>query len=154
MSGQEFMARLVALIPPPRSPLVRYHGVFAPHSPWRAVIVPGPRRPHHRDGARAVGCAHSGADAEGAEGAEGQASAWFEGIAAVRRVGLTTWDWATLLQRVWGVDALKCDGCGGRMKFIAVIKERAVVERILKHLGEDAEEPRFAKARDPCDAWE
>jgi hypothetical protein len=94
---------------------------------------------------------HSGADAEGAEG---QASAWFEGIAAVRRVGLTTWDWATLLQRVWGVDALKCDGCGGRMKFIAVIKERAVVERILKHLGEDAEEPRFAKARDPCDAWE
>jgi hypothetical protein len=31
MTGQEFMARLVALIPPPRSPLVRDHGVFAPH---------------------------------------------------------------------------------------------------------------------------
>lgn len=39
------------------------------------------------------------------------------------------------------------------MKFIAVIKERAGIERILKHLGEDAEEPRFARARDPCEAW-
>jgi hypothetical protein len=60
MTGQEFMARLVALIPPPRSPLVRYHGVFAPHSPWRAVVVPGPRRPHHRDAVQAVGCGHDG----------------------------------------------------------------------------------------------
>ncbi len=64
-----------------------------------------------------------------------------------------SWDWATLLQRVWDVDALKCEGCGGRMKFIAVIKDRAVIERILRHIGEDAQEPRFARARDPCDAW-
>jgi hypothetical protein len=72
----------------------------------------------------------------------------------VQRAGLTTWAWATLLQRVWGVDALKCEGCGGRMKFIAVIKDRAVIERILKHVGEETEEPRFARARDPCDAWD
>ncbi len=39
------------------------------------------------------------------------------------------------------------------MRFIAVIKDRAVIERILKHIGEDAEEPRFARARDPCDLW-
>ncbi|MBK8697945.1 MAG: hypothetical protein IPN17_38295 [Deltaproteobacteria bacterium] len=24
------------------SPLVRYHGVFAPHSPWRSAVVPLP----------------------------------------------------------------------------------------------------------------
>ena len=153
MSGREFMARLVALIPPPRSPLVRYHGVFAPNSPWRAVVVPGPRRSHHRDGARAVGCGHSGTVAQGGE-VEVEASAGSAGIAAVLRAALTKWDWATLLQRVWGVDALKCEGCGGRMRFIAVIKDRAVVERILKHIGEDTAEPRFARARDPCDAWE
>ena len=151
MSGREFMARLVALIPPPRSPLVRYHGVFAPNSPWRAAIVPGPRRPHHRDGRRAVGCAHRGDGAGDCDGAV--SGAWSAGIAAVQQAGLTRWDWATLLKHVWDVDALKCEGCGGRMKFIAVIKEREVITRILRHIGEDAEEPRFARARDPCDAW-
>ena len=75
------------------------------------------------------------------------------GVAAVQQIALTTWDWATLLKRVWGFDALACTGCGGRMQFIAVIKDRAVIERILKHIGEDAEEPRFARARDPCDLW-
>ena len=52
---------------------------------------------------------------------------------------------------MWGFDALACTGCGGRMRFIAVIKDRAVIERILKHIGEEADEPRFARARDPCE---
>jgi hypothetical protein len=155
MTGQEFMARVVALIPPPRSPLVRYHGVFAPNSPWRAVVVPGPRRPHHRDAVRKVGCGHDGTVVAGREdtGDDGTVRTGTAGISAVHRAGLTTWDWATLLKRVWGSDALACTGCGGRMQFIAVIKDRAVIERILKHIGEDAEEPKFARARDPCDLW-
>ncbi len=74
-------------------------------------------------------------------------------VAAVQQIALTKWDWATLLKRVWGFDALTCPGCGGRMRFIAVIKDRAVIERILNHIGEDAEEPRFARARDPCALW-
>jgi hypothetical protein len=35
------------------------------------------------------------------------------GVAAVQQIGLTTWDQATLLKRVWGFDALTCTGCGG-----------------------------------------
>ncbi len=35
----QFLARLCALIPPPRHPLVRFHGVFAPHSAWRPHVV-------------------------------------------------------------------------------------------------------------------
>src|SRR5262245_22145352 len=35
-----FLARLAALVPPPRYPLVRYHGVLAPHSKWRSAVVP------------------------------------------------------------------------------------------------------------------
>jgi hypothetical protein len=31
MTPIEFMARLAALVPPPRFPLVRYHGTLAPH---------------------------------------------------------------------------------------------------------------------------
>ena len=40
MTPLEFMARLCALIPPPRHPLIRFHGVFAPHSSWRRSVVP------------------------------------------------------------------------------------------------------------------
>ena len=39
MTPMEFMARLAALIPPPRIPLVRYHGVFASRSSWRPLVT-------------------------------------------------------------------------------------------------------------------
>ena len=38
MSPVEFLARLAILIPPPFFPLVRYHGVFAARSSWRALV--------------------------------------------------------------------------------------------------------------------
>ncbi|MGZ6069298.1 MAG: transposase, partial [Polyangiales bacterium] len=41
----ELLARIAALIPPPRHPSVRYHGVLAPSSKWRAAIVPRPLDP-------------------------------------------------------------------------------------------------------------
>lgn len=137
MQPEEFLARLVALIPPPRFPLVRYHGVFAPNSPWRGAIVPGPRRVHHRDRGRAR-----------ASVARCEAAASDGGVNA--GLCLTRWDWATLLRHVWGVDALACPRCEGRMRFIAVIRDRAVIERILLHLGLPHEPPRAARARDPC----
>jgi len=43
MSPLEFLARLSAIIPPPRYPLVRFHGVLGPRSGWRAEVVPRPR---------------------------------------------------------------------------------------------------------------
>ena len=42
MEPVEFLARLSALIPPPRFPLIRFAGVLAPRSKWRARIVPRP----------------------------------------------------------------------------------------------------------------
>jgi hypothetical protein len=45
MTPLELLARLSAIIPPPRFPLVRYHGVLAPNSPWRKDVVPKPRVP-------------------------------------------------------------------------------------------------------------
>lgn len=47
MTRGKFLARVKALIPPPRYPLVRYHGVLAPNASWRTMVVAGPRRPHH-----------------------------------------------------------------------------------------------------------
>jgi hypothetical protein len=40
---EDFIARLVALVPKPRAHLTRYHGVFAPASPDRARVVPKTR---------------------------------------------------------------------------------------------------------------
>ena len=40
MTSVELLARLAALLPPPRYPLTRYHGVLAPRSAWRREIVP------------------------------------------------------------------------------------------------------------------
>lgn len=37
----ELLARLAALVPPPRMHLTRYHGVFAPHSRLRAALRRG-----------------------------------------------------------------------------------------------------------------
>ena len=35
----ELLERLAALVPPPRRPLLAYHGVLAPRARWRAAIV-------------------------------------------------------------------------------------------------------------------
>lgn len=43
MSPMEFLARLSAIVAPPRYPLVRYAGVLAPRSKWRREVVPRPR---------------------------------------------------------------------------------------------------------------
>ncbi len=39
----DLMARLAALVPKPRMHLTRYHGVFAPHSQYRAAVTPAQR---------------------------------------------------------------------------------------------------------------
>jgi Putative transposase len=42
MTPLEFLARLAALVAPPRYPLLRYHGVLGPRSSWRRDVVPKP----------------------------------------------------------------------------------------------------------------
>jgi len=42
LTPTELLARIAALIPPPRHPFLRYHGVLAPNSRWRNAIVPRP----------------------------------------------------------------------------------------------------------------
>jgi hypothetical protein len=50
MSGVEFLARLAAIICPPRYPLTRFAGVLAPRSKWRREVVPKPRERRDRCG--------------------------------------------------------------------------------------------------------
>ena len=39
----DFIARLAALVPKPRVNLIRFHGVFAPNSRHRALVMPAKR---------------------------------------------------------------------------------------------------------------
>jgi hypothetical protein len=40
MTPLELLARIAAILPPPRFPLTRMHGVLAPRSSWRKDVVP------------------------------------------------------------------------------------------------------------------
>ncbi|MEZ5659463.1 MAG: hypothetical protein R3E83_13330 [Burkholderiaceae bacterium] len=58
--------------------------------------------------------------------------------------------WARLLKRVFDIDMTHCPNCGqGKLKILAAILERAAIEKILNHLGIDAQAPPRGKARMP-----
>jgi len=44
MDPLDFIAKLVALIPPPRLNLIRFHGGFSPHYQHRKLVVPTPKQ--------------------------------------------------------------------------------------------------------------
>jgi hypothetical protein len=52
------------------------------------------------------------------------------------------------MRRSFGFDPLACSRCGGRLRLVATIDQRAVVDRILRHLGlpTDLPVPRPARA--------
>jgi hypothetical protein len=59
-----------------------------------------------------------------------------ETSATDRRRSLT---WAQRLKRVFAIDIEICRSCGGRLRVIASIEAPALIDRILEHLGRDAE---------------
>ena len=65
--------------------------------------------------------------------------------------------WAELLRRVFLIDVLICERCGGPRKLLAFITEQQVIEKILEHLGLPSEPPLRAGARSPprriVEAW-
>ena len=111
----DLMARLAALVPPPRMHLTRFHGVFAPHSKLRAALTP----------------AHRGVGAAQLPAAVGEQNE----PATPRHVAM---NWARRLKRVFGVEIETCARCGGRLRIIASIEEPQVIARILSHLQKTA----------------
>ncbi|MBK7249884.1 MAG: transposase [Gammaproteobacteria bacterium] len=124
----DFMARLAALVPPPKMHLTRYHGVFAPHSKLRAAVT----------------AAHRGIGAPQPLPAADPAKP-----PTPRHVAMT---WARRLKRVFGIEIEACVRCGGKLAIIASIEEPEVIASILAHLETaapdqfQAELPRGARA--------
>ena len=110
----DLMARLAALVPPPRMHLTRFHGVFAPHSKLRAAVTPA----HRGVGGKAV-------------------PADPDKPITPRHVAMS---WTQRLKRVFGIDIDQCARCGGKLRVIASVEEPEVIARILAHRQEVAPE--------------
>jgi hypothetical protein len=123
LTPDELLSRFARLVPPPRAHGIRYHGVFAPNSSMRSRIVPGP-------------------DRTPVAPAPGPAPPASPPPARRHRV-----PWAELLRKVFGVDALACPGCEGRLRLVALIASGAVADRILAHLEHLGLDPAAAEAR-------
>jgi len=117
----EFLARVIAHIPPPRVHLIRYLGHYSNVSRGRrrkgreAPLTPGRSGSYEDDGLT---------DAQ---------------RRARRR------EWARLIRRVYEIDPLVCEKCGGEMKIVSVILENKVIQKILGHLARKGITP----GRDP-----
>jgi len=103
LTAVELVARLAALVPAPRVHLVRYHGVFAPRSKLRALVVPKP----DDDGS----CAH--------------------GDGASRSPSASRSSWARLMKRVFALDVLECPRCQARMQHIAELHDAKTIREVV-----------------------
>jgi Putative transposase/Transposase zinc-binding domain len=141
MEQSELIDRLVPLIPPPRAHQVRYHGILAPCASLRRGVVPvqefDPALP-----------ATSDAAPEGAAG--GNLPVQSQSDSDRTREDSETRPrrlrWAALLQRVFGLDALRCPRCGATLRVIAAIEDPAIARRILECIGLPARAPPIAAA--------
>lgn len=115
-SRLDFIARLVALIPPPKMNMVRYAGVFAPNFKDRNLIVPKPVESKKEPDA-----------------AESDPNVVSIGQLKARRERMR---WSEMLKRTFKIDVTVCSRCNGRLEQIAIIKDRTVAKAILESLQE------------------
>jgi hypothetical protein len=57
-------------------------------------------------------------------------------------------DWASLLARIYKVDVFTCAACGQRARVVAVIRDRTVIQKILRHLKLPTQGPVICPARE------
>jgi len=110
----EFLARLAALVPPPRAHLTRFHGVFAPNARLRAQLTPA------RRGKRATADTHGDTVRDLPD----------QRTPEDCRRAMT---WAQRLKRVFGIDIATCLHCGGAVRILASVEEPDAIEKILEH---------------------
>jgi uncharacterized protein YbaR (Trm112 family) len=125
-AGETLLLRLIALIPPPRTHLVHYAGIFAPRARGRDAVT-GARR---SDGPVSASSAKSLDHLPRVDLATLCRTPGPSHPTRARRL-----DWATLLRRSFALDVLACPRCQGPMRLISVVESPAVIGKILAHLG-------------------
>jgi hypothetical protein len=119
LSPLALIARLAALVPPPRRHVVRYFGVLSSHATSRSEVVPAP------------------ATSPPASGEQDKPK---------RRPRYIRW--AELLRRVFGIEIL-CTKCKAPLRLIALIKSEATARKILDAMHLPSEVPKLHPARPP-----
>jgi hypothetical protein len=122
MDPLSLLCRLAASVPPPRFHTVKYAGVLASASTWRARIAPKP------------------VVVEKAKEAEETEPPKARGPYR---------PWAELLKRTFGIDVLECPRCKGRMQLLAVVTDPKSIARYLRAIGEADDVPARAPSRGP-----
>jgi hypothetical protein len=123
------MCRLATSVPPPRFHTVKYAGVLASASRWRARVAPPPT-----PGDVPAAAANEAPDLE-------------DRAASPRRSGYLPMGRA--LEAHLAVDVLECHSCQGRMKRLAMVTNPASLRRYLAAKGELTEVPGRSPSRGP-----
>ena len=145
----ELIARIAALMPPPRTHQHRYFGVLAPNSQHRAAVT-----------ALAQPAKQIIVQTEPANMSEGAPGVVPLGHAipptpepAPPKRSPAHYLWAVLIARIYEVFPLLCPLCGAQMRLIAFITEGTQIRKILDHIGVDPDPPQISPARGPP-PWE
>ena len=140
MTPQEFLYKLSALVPPPKTHRHNYHGVLAPNSALRKSVIatagPVPALMQQLNEAENKMFDDKDNDADSSDSA------------FLRRKRLS---WAMLLARIYEILPLICPRCQNPMKIISFVTETDSVTKILKHIGEDTSSPEILPPRGPPD---
>lgn len=173
MTPLELLARLAALVPPPRHALVRFHGAFAPRSSWRRNVVPKPpapvpkkthdhtpkppppqappppsqSTPHRRTSQSSPGAVLV-ARTEPLAPNVLSVHHWERLKSGALLATSPRVDWATLMRRTFDTDVLACPKCSGKLRILGVVDDEALASAVLAELG-IAPTKRPARARDP-----
>jgi hypothetical protein len=114
------IARLAALVPPPKRHLVRYFGVLSSHAASRSEVVPAPAEP---------------TPATPVEQDKSKNTSRY-----IR--------WSELLRRTFGFEIV-CSKCHSQLRLIALIKTEDIAKKILTAMHLPADIPALHPARPP-----
>ena len=110
----DLMSKLTALIPRPKTNVIRFHGVYASNANLRSQVVPRDENAEHD-------CGHER-----------------KSDPTHRRHRLL---WAELLARVFQIDVFKCPRCSSQMQRVAWILNQVAIRKILDSVGLATDSP-------------
>ena len=113
MTPFDFLARLQAIIPPPRAHRIKYFGLFAPAHSLRSRVVPNPK------------------EKKGFSPRITETEVVDEAIKP-RRLARDS-QWAKLLARTFKIDVSTCKQCGSELRIVAAIMKAEEIKRYLDH---------------------
>jgi hypothetical protein len=124
LTGEDLVARLCAMVPPPRFHLTRYAGVLAPNAKVRSEVVPKRARDE--------------VEAEGNACVDAKQGELFVGAGAVKdsedagEARSSRHPWAWLLRRVFAASVLVCVHCAGKLRVVEIATEPEATKRIAR----------------------